>query len=107
MSVVFDGDMLVLARIDTDLDNHVDAREYYRGGMRVRIESDTNADGLPDVVQHLESDAIVRQDEDSDYDGALDRSFEGPAAVELSGDSLRLEPFGRLDCGEFDPFWRR
>jgi hypothetical protein len=106
MAVVFDGDELRLARVDSDLDGRVDTREHYTGGVRDRIEADTNGDGLPDVVQHLDGEDVVRQDEDSDFDGSLDRSFEGPAAVELQGE-MRVEPFGRLDCGRFDRFWRR
>ncbi|MEE3332029.1 MAG: hypothetical protein VX246_14285, partial [Myxococcota bacterium] len=106
MQVVFEAEMLSLARVDGDGDGRIDSREHYVGGQRARIEADTNADGIPDVVQHLKGDEVVRQDEDSDYDGILDRSFEGEEAVPIAADASRLEPFGKLACKSFHGFWK-
>jgi hypothetical protein len=93
--------------IDTDADNVADTRQVLdSAGQLVRLDADTDGDRRPDVVQVYAGGALLHQDEDTDADGAVDRRFQGDAAVAVP-EGARIEggPFSALGCGSFDSFW--
>jgi len=93
--------------VDSNGDGKGDQRQVFEDGKIARIEADTNQDGRPDVVQYLSGSSVIRQCQDDNYDGTVDACFEGEKVVPVSGVTDLHQPLGTLDCGGFDPFWKR
>jgi hypothetical protein len=58
-------------------------------------------------VQYLSGQTVVRQCEDAKFDGTVDQCFEGQKVVPVSGVTDLRKSLEDLNCGSFDPFWKR
>jgi hypothetical protein len=99
--------VVVEGLVDTNRDGKADARQSWSGGAIAHVEVDTNGDGRADVVQYFSGPNVVRQCEDAQFDGSVDQCFEGQKVVPVSGVKDLSRALGALNCGGFDPFWRR
>jgi hypothetical protein len=79
-----DGQMARVEISSTGDDQKIDRREFFTGGVLVRVELDTNEDGRVDKWETYDAGALESAEFDEDGDGRRDRrlTYNG-AALEL------------------------